>query len=173
MHAKVWTDGCILFPNPSGAMGWAARIELPSGENVHLWSHQDAAAANTNQVAEMFAISDALEYLIEFERDITEVTITSDSQWAIMQMRRKELGPKAWKRNMYLEEWAWIESLMAQFEHGVHPVHTRGHMKTGDWRNEICDKIANLAARRIMFHEDLDAHLKAWMEKLCPTNPGD
>lgn len=167
MHAKVWTDGCILFPNPSGAMGWAARIELPSGENVHLWSRQEAGEGNTNQVAEMNAISDALEYLIEFEQDITEVTITSDSQWAIMQML------KAWKRNVYLEEWAWIESLMAQFEDGVHPVHTRGHMKTGDWRNEICDRIAGLAARDRMSPHELDGHLTGWMAKLCPTNPGD
>lgn len=157
--AKVWTDGGIGPRNPGGDMGWAARIEVHKTPDavtsvsteplvIHTWGRADAALNNTNQVAEMKAIKAALLVLQDHPQlRITSIQITSDSQWCIMQMSRQKFidaGKKPWARTAHIAEWNDIELLLSKYgEHDF--IHTRGHMKTGDWRNEVCDKLEKAA----------------------------
>lgn len=170
--AQVWTDGSIT-KNPGGKMGWAARIELHDVASlskpliIHTWGYKDAQAGNTNQVAEMKAIRASL-LVLQDHLGVTGITITSDSQWCIKQLR------KEWKRNTYLAEWAEIELLLARYNPKPDDfIHTRGHMRTGDWRNEECDKLAEAAVKGEVTSEILSKIIEAGTKLYESSIPGD
>jgi ribonuclease HI len=182
--AKVWTDGSIS-KNPGGDMGWAARIELHAPEYttslsgplvVHTWSRRDAALENTNQVAEMLAIRAAL-LVLQDHRGADRLELTSDSQWCIMQLRRRQIiaaGLKPWQRVAYVKEWAEIETLCDIFPEQEY-IHTRGHMRTNDWRNEECDKLATAARAGGVPEAKLASILsfgKEYEQRSAPVNSG-
>lgn len=139
-HARyevvVYADGaCAGNGTADGRMGIGVRaIHTGNGKTAEISRHM---GPGTNQLAEILAIEAGLS-LIKRNRNLTQVTVYSDSEYAIGCLT------KPWKPKANLEALARVKKLMAEF-HTVGFVWVKGHNK--NIGNEIADKLAFQAAR--------------------------
>jgi ribonuclease HI len=146
LKATVTTDGSCHPNDGTGCGGWAAviRVEGRAAREVS----GGLPRGSTNNVAELTAI---LEGLRALEPDVKEVSIRTDSQYA---MNSLTIWQEGWARRGWITSTGTpvrnrelIETTVAEMSRRVVTISwTRGHI--GDPDNERCDELA-LIARQV------------------------
>ena len=132
---RIYTDGsCIGNPGPGG---WAVVIAPEEGTMQQPLKYSGSNPDTTNNRMELQAIIEALK-LCQNLSVRHEVSIVSDSQWAI------KCGTREWKRKKNLDLWVFFDRLNRP---SIKYVWVRGH--DGNKWNEEADSIANREARSI------------------------
>ena len=135
MKVSIYTDGSS-HPNP-GPGGWAC-VLLLNEKNAGKEICGCCTEETTNNRMELFGILKGLQ-AIKKPKEV-EVTIYSDSQWAINAIS----NPK-WKIKKNLDILHEIQVVIKTFVNKIEFVWLRGH--SGDQHNERCDVLSNLARK--------------------------
>lgn len=144
MKIDIWTDGSYNRHNNKCAAAFVMKTDFGFyyEENFELTEGK----LSTN-VAEMTAIIKAIEFLLtlEFDKESTHITITSDSQYCVKGITEWIFNwkAKAWQNVKNKELWKYFDKLVYKSGFGnIQFEWVRGH--TGIEENERCDLLCGV-----------------------------
>lgn len=126
----IYTDGAY---SPSRDVGGVAFVVLEDEKKIHVGFY--SVPNTTNNRMEIEAAIAACEWSIEQQH--SEITIYTDSMYIIGTMT------KNWKRNVNVDLWTILDSLVSKVT--VNWKHVKGH--SGNKYNELCDVLAVEASK--------------------------
>lgn len=136
---KIWTDDSSDHHNPRRPGGWAYVLKIQKDD--YFWDYEEkygGSLGTTNNQMELNAILEAIKRVNKIATPSHEVTIFSDSEWAVKCLT-KEYNCRARVVRQYLDEIEW-----AIGNRSITFIHIAGH--SGIQENERCDVLA-VAAR--------------------------